>query len=781
MPAANPDAAAYHNRRLPPMTPEFAKLCADAAAASREEGLPVLVGTPAQVRWAEKLRRDTLARLHDSETKAAVAKQTLASFWIDSRDWTPRAFAEHFDTIAKREKVEIEVGDVFGPHEARPPKVTDSTVFHVTVSSSAVQVRLENHTSEAIDMLKALRFRYNGERRVWRKTIGVMSGPALDRAADVVAGALRLGAVVRSNEHSLFELATQTIEPEWPRWIKGGKSAFILVAHGSTPEALAHIPGVRRRSGAAFVPTRSFESLVQFADEHGFRWTPSGRDLLERVRAEHVQVMIVEPAPAKTVVLPPLVDVSLARPSVPADLRERPTWVVRTPLLRHQQAAVEKLLGLRVGALMLEMGLGKTLTMIEIIRRRQAAISRVVWACPCSVRATIRDELAKHTTLGETDVVVLDGRQDDASVVRASWFIVGLETVGQSTSTYALLERLVDDRTCIVVDESGLIKGPTAKRTLRLVRLGLRARYRYVLNGTAISQGIEDLYAQFLFLDRRILGYPSFYSFSRAHLVYSEQHQGLITERKGHAELAAAVAPYSVQVRRSECIDLPPKTYSSRTCWLTDPQTEAYEDAKARFLDDIADRPTADTGVAIYKLFTSLQKTACGIADDGADLPHHRIAVLLEICKEIPEDAKVIVWAKYRKSLRDIKEALAPLGDTHAIFGSQRARARNSAISAWKEHGRFLVATQSVGSMGLNLTEASYMVFYANGFKASERMQAEDRAHRIGQERTLHIIDIWAACGIEDRVRCALAKKEDALETFRREVHANLRQGVAAL
>lgn len=759
------------------MTPEYRRMCKAAAEKNAAAGLPSLKGTPAQVIWAELLRDQALAKLC-ADLREQASQETLASSWIDRRDWTPARYREHYDDLADARVIKVEVGDAFGQLEVRPPVVTDKTVFSVKVSAGAVDVELEDHSQAATTVLKGLSYRYNGDRRAWRKRLGEMTGPGLDRAAEVVASALRLGATVRSREVSLFELAKGTIAPEWPRWVKGGKSAFILVARDRAPSALDHIPGVRRRAGVSFVPTRSFESLVLFAEEHGFRWTASGLELLERVREEHARVLVVEPGPASVVELPAIKEASLAAPSVAADLRERVPWKVTTPLLAHQVDAVAKLMGVRVGALFLEMGLGKTLTLIELVCRRQPAVTRVIWACPCSVRQTIREELHKHTDLEPEDVVVLD-RFDAEVPSRARWVIVGLESVGQSARAYTVVAGLIDAGSCVVVDESGLIKGPTSKRALRLVYAAARARYRYILNGTPISQGIEDLYAQFLFLDRRILGYPSFYSFSRAHLVYSEDRKGLITERKGHAELAAAIAPYTVQVRRADCIDLPPKTYSSRYCDLTEQQQEAYDAAKERFLTELEERPLADTGVAIYKLFTTLQLIVCGIGEDGP-LRHTRADALVEVAREVPADAKVIVWVKYRSALDEVSKALEPFGDVAKMHGRQRMATRDAAISRWRESGRFLVATQ-VGAHGLNLTEATYMVFYANTFKASERLQSEDRAHRIGQTQTLHIVDIWACCGIESRVRDALARKVDALETFRGEVKANLRAMVRDL
>ena len=75
------------------------------------------------------------------------------------------------------------------------------------------------------------------------------------------------------------------------------------------------------------------------------------------------------------------------------------------------------------------------------------------------------------------------------------------------------------------------------------------------------------------------------------------------------------------------------------------------------------------------------------------------------------------------------------------------------------------------------MTAARYMVFYANGFKYSERLQAEDRIHRIGQTRKPLYIDLYTETGIEDRIQRALAAKSDVLTDFRKEVERIKRDG----
>ncbi|EBF3227211.1 ATP-dependent helicase, partial [Salmonella enterica subsp. enterica serovar Derby] len=129
----------------------------------------------------------------------------------------------------------------------------------------------------------------------------------------------------------------------------------------------------------------------------------------------------------------------------------------------------------------------------------------------------------------------------DTSLPDAFWYIVGLESVSGSSRVTMALNKLVDSQTMMIVDESSFIKGHKALRTRRLKLIGQRARYRMILNGTPITQGIEDLYTQITFLSEKILGYRSWYAFARYHLEYSDKYKGKIVDRKKTELLSAKI------------------------------------------------------------------------------------------------------------------------------------------------------------------------------------------------------------------------------------------------
>lgn len=460
------------------------------------------------------------------------------------------------------------------------------------------------------------------------------------------------------------------------------------------------------------------------------------------------------------------------------------TWSTTTELLPHQADAVAKLLPSRVGGLFAEMGTGKSRCLIELAHRRAAKIDRVVWFCPVSVKETVRQEILKHTTCAPGDIVVFDDRTDAATMpLDRPWYVVGIESLSASMRVIAAFDALVDERTFVAVDESTYIKGPHASRTRRVTDMSRRARYRAVLTGTPFTQGVVDLYAQMSFLSPRILGYNSFWSFANNHLEYEKDRRtGKVTGwiRRSHNTdyLAAKIAPYVYQIRKDECLDLPPKLFEQHWVAMSGEQRESTRAAKE---DLLADEGTYDSPhIAIFRLFSRLQAIACGF-ERGRPIRHHRVSGLLDVVERIPEGEKAVVWTKYRQGLDDVAAAFrrAHGADSCREFhGGLDERARGREVEAWRREARFLVATQQSGGHGLTLVEASHAVFYSTGFKYSERAQAEDRIHRIGQGRPCTYVDVAVEDSIDRRILQAVWSKGASLEAFRRELDACKRKGM---
>jgi len=443
---------------------------------------------------------------------------------------------------------------------------------------------------------------------------------------------------------------------------------------------------------------------------------------------------------------------------------------IRTALLPHQEAALLKFSRMRVGALFMDMGTGKTLTALSWALRKINAgrARRLIWLCPVSVKLTIRNEMLKHADL---DIYVFNDRTRVKTLKSYEVYIIGSESLSSSARVMEAFETLVED-SVLVVDESHMFKRIFADRTKNLLRFAWKASYRMVLTGTPITNGIEDLYSQFTFLSKKILGYERFREFAFYHLSYTDDWPRRIVARHNKDYLMAKITPYTFQVKKSECLNLPGKTYQTYYFDMTTEQRQRYREVKEWILLNVDAFTFGDS--TIFKLFSACQQCVSGyyrppydelVAIFDSPEQNPRIRTLLQVLDDVPEDEKVVIWCKFRHELHDIAETL---GDSVSMFhGEMSESAREDALQAFRTDNRYLVAMTATGGLGIDLTCANYVVFYSNTFKISHRLQAEDRCHRIGQKVSVTYIDISCSDSIDDVILRCRDERMDVIAEFR--------------
>lgn len=433
-----------------------------------------------------------------------------------------------------------------------------------------------------------------------------------------------------------------------------------------------------------------------------------------------------------------------------------------TELQSHQVAAVEKLSKIKVGALYMEMGTGKTRTAIELayIRFVKNKIDIVLWLCPCSVKETIKRELGKH----------IEGFEE-------KFIIEGIESLSSSIRLNSKLLNLVSSRrVMLIVDESNLVKNHRAKRTINITRLAEKCPYKLILNGTPITRNEKDLYSQWYILDWRILGYRSFWSFAANHLEYD--NFGRIRRTLNLDYLVGKIAPYTYQIKKSECLDLPNKTYETVYCNLTYEQEQHYQKVANELLFDV-DELEPHT---IYRLFTGLQNVISGLKVKvgttleskpffSNPLDNPRIQKLLDTINGLEE--KAIIFCKYTHEIKIITELInKKYGEGTAVefYGELNQKKRQRNLRKFEDKAQFLVAIKTCAGYGLNLQFCSYVVYYSNDWDYATRGQSEDRVHRMGQKNNVHYVDICAANTLDERILRCLYRKENLIESFKAEL-----------
>ena len=183
-----------------------------------------------------------------------------------------------------------------------------------------------------------------------------------------------------------------------------------------------------------------------------------------------------------------------------------------------------------------------------------------------------------------------------------------------------------------------------------------------------------------------------------------------------------------------------------------------------------------DISTVIFRMFSTLQKVVSGKTLDWKDLvddplEHPRIQLLIETIEDLPKDCKVIIWCKYTHEIDMIAQVLEGYGNEVAkLYGRMTVKQRERELDRFRGKADFLIANKRCGAFGLNLQHANYAIYYSNDFSWDSRRQSEDRIHRVGQNRNVHIIDFICENTIDERIYDSLMKKESLVDSFRREI-----------
>lgn len=412
-------------------------------------------------------------------------------------------------------------------------------------------------------------------------------------------------------------------------------------------------------------------------------------------------------------------------------------------------------------------------------------------------------------------------REDD----RLKWFCTNVEYYSTFTYKKLFVEFVRDHRTFIIVDESTRIKNPKAKRSVNISALGRYAQYKTILTGTPVTQSPIDIWSQFDFLKRNFfertyfvfqahhavmvsdineytgkkyhrLITPKEFNIAKnmlakgldveriaAHTGLSERNiiyikdQTVFTKYKHIEEIKQRVNPHSFFVKKEDCLDIPPKVYEKIIVEPSPEQKRIYNDLKKKLL---AEYNTHELSILNKVTLTLRLAQVCGGFFPSQDLKkpemigtkNRKIERLKDDLYEIG-DERVIIWSHFVAEIDAIYEVLSKEFKEWRIekyYGKTDRQTRSMIINAFQEGDvKILIINQQTGSFGLNLQRATLHYFYSNNFSLEQRLQAEDRSHRAGQEQTVVYKDIIIKDSIEEKIIEALQLKMDLLEMFRRQ------------
>lgn len=419
------------------------------------------------------------------------------------------------------------------------------------------------------------------------------------------------------------------------------------------------------------------------------------------------------------------------------------------------------------GVLADDMGLGKTLQVLAHILsdKNEKGQQPSIIIVPTSLVYNWCAEVEKFTP--KLKVVAITGSKEE----RLSLYCE-IKEADVVVTSYPLIRRDIEVykefrfRYCIL-DEAQHIKNPGSINA-RSVKM-INSESRFALTGTPMENSLTELWSIFDFV---LPGY--LFSHSR----FAEKYEGPIIKEEGKKqleELSMHIRPFILRRLKKDVLrELPPKIEHKMTAELTQEQKKVYlaylQQIKGEIDKEIEERGFERSQIKILAGLTRLRQICChpSVFLENFTGESGKMQLLQELIQDSIEGGhRILLFSQFTSMLRIIESWLKDKKiDSLYLDGSTPAKDRGVLVKDFNEgKGSVFLISLKAGGTGLNLTGADTVIHYDPWWNPAVEEQATDRAYRIGQEKSVHVMKLITKGTIEEKIFALQERKKELINS----------------
>jgi superfamily II DNA or RNA helicase len=319
----------------------------------------------------------------------------------------------------------------------------------------------------------------------------------------------------------------------------------------------------------------------------------------------------------------------------------------------------------------------------------------------------------------------------------------------------------------IILDESQVIKNPASMLYQTFTRL--KSEYKLVLTGTPVENSLTDLWTQLNFVNPGLLGDLAFF---RKEFAKPIEKMG---DDEKELKLRKIIQPFILR-RTKEMVasDLPPVTEQTVFCDMTEEQFKVYDEEKSSvrnsILKSISSSGLEKSAIVVLQGLMKLRQLSNHpiMANDEYAFGSGKFETVLQDMESvIAEGHKILVFSSFVKHLDLYADQLRKKRICFAMLtgaSTKREKIVNS-FQSDPENKIFLISLKA-GGVGLNLTAADYVFILDPWWNPASEMQALNRAHRIGQNKSVFVYRYITSNSIEEKIVRLQEKKSKLADIF---------------
>ena len=309
----------------------------------------------------------------------------------------------------------------------------------------------------------------------------------------------------------------------------------------------------------------------------------------------------------------------------------------------------------------------------------------------------------------------------------------------------------------VILDEAQFIKNMHAKKTNAVKQMN--ALHTIALTGTPIENNIYDLWSIFDFLmPHYLLDYEDFKDSYE-----SDEEYVKIVKNK--------VAPFILRRRKEDVLkDLPEKYEVIMTTEMSTEQRKLYDAFRLKAKEELKSKDGGSHVMEVLSIITRLRQICVDPSTfvDNFTGESGKITMLKEIIEnKLKDNHRFLIFSQFVSALNIVKEEIEKMGIKYfMITGDTSAKERLNICNEFNanEDYKIVLISLKAGGTGLNLVGADVVIHLDPWWNYSAQNQASDRAHRIGQTRTVEVIKLIAENSIEERVVSLQDEKKELVD-----------------
>ena len=467
-------------------------------------------------------------------------------------------------------------------------------------------------------------------------------------------------------------------------------------------------------------------------------------------------------------------------------LQREPDLTLTHEGFAYQLEAVNAVKDLEYAAIFHEQGLGKTKLAIDLIV--YWLTHRLLDTALIVVKKGLLDnwqrELASHSQL--VPRVLTNNRSGNFFAFNspARVMIAHYEAVRAEKERMNLFLRTRN--VGVILDESTKIKNPDASLTKTFLNLAPLFTRRVIMSGTPVSNRPYDIWSQIKFLDDGASLGDDFDDFKRSvnltNDLMGEERRQQVLETQLH-RIFNSISDFAVRETKTTAeISLPDKVVHSVVTEWEPRQQDLYrqvrESLRAIIFQD--GRLMADeSDVVLKRLLRLVQVTSNpNLIDESYQIEPGKLETLLELVSAVTKAGeKCIVWTSFVDNVEWLAKILRQY-NPEVVHGKLSTSEQTAAIRNFLErpNTKVFIATPGSAKEGLTLTVANHVIFYDRLFSLDDYLQAQDRIHRISQDKVCHVHNLIMRDSIDEWVEALLHSKRVAAQLAQGDIDRNTYQ-----